>query len=445
MGVIDASSIKPGERVRVKTRRGLVVEGIVMPRYELYGGDCITIKLDNGYNVGVEVKSIVELEVLKPAREGRGGYGEIVLKPAEPKPWVKSRVYILGTGGTIASKIDYETGGVKPTLTARDVLEAVPEIADVCRLETEVLFNVFSEDLTQQHWSLIAEKVASLLKKDPERGVIVAHGTDTMAYTASALSFAIRNPPAPIALVGAQRSSDRPSSDSAMNIVSAAIYATSDVGEVAIVMHGETGDTYALAHRGTRVRKMHTSRRDAFQSIDSLPIAKIYSEEKKLVILRSDVRRATRNPESMEARSRFSDKVALVKFYPGMKPDVIDYFVDNGYRGIVLEGTGLGHVANRLIDSIRRGVRSGVVFTMTSQCIFGCINMNVYSTGRKLLEAGVIPSGDMLSETAFVKLSWLLGNYDDVETIVRLYRENLAGEYEVRRRIDLYPRWKHEP
>ena len=441
---MSSEKIRPGLRVRVKTRTGLVLEGLVLPRYELYGKDHVTLKLDNGYNVGIRVDNIVKVEVLgKPGGRGRSE-GEIVPERAKEKPGVEKRVFILGTGGTIASKIDYETGGVKPTLTTEDLLEAVPEIADICRIQTELLFNVFSEDLKPSHWSQIAERVASLLKEDPERGVIIAHGTDTMSYTASALSFALRRLPAPIALVGAQRSSDRPSSDSAMNLVAAALYATSGIGEVAIVMHGETGDTYALAHRGTRVRKMHTSRRDAFQSIDSLPLAKILPEKKQVVILRSDARRVCRDCEPI-VMTKFSDRVALVKFYPGMKPSIIDHLVDDGYLGIVLEGTGLGHVANDLIPSIRRGVKSGVVFTMTSQCLFGTVNMNVYSTGRKLLEAGVIPSGDMLPETAFVKLSWLLGNYDDLDEVKRLYTTNLVGEMEERRRVDLFPGWKHEP
>ncbi len=431
--------LEEGRRYRIRTRSGLELVGTVLPRYELYDRDHVTLKLDNGYNVGIRLDNIVSVEEAPP--KPPAGLTELKVEAPPENPRLP-RVIILGTGGTIASKVDYETGGVKPTLTVRDILEAVPEIASIARLETQVLYNIFSEDMEPRHWSELAEKVAALLREDPRRGVIIAHGTDTMALTASALSFALRGLPAPVALVGAQRSSDRPSSDSAFNLVAATLYATGDIGEVAVVMHGETGDTYALAHRGTRVRKMHTSRRDAFQSIDSLPLARIYPNEKRVEKIRPDTR-GLEDPSKLEVRPRFSEDVVLLKFYPGMKPGFIDYLADQGARGIVLEGTGLGHVANKLIPHIRRASEMGVVFVMTSQCLFGQVNMNVYSTGRRLIEAGVVSGEDMLPETAYVKLSWLLANTRSPEEARSLVARNLVGEIEERRTLDLYPRWNH--
>lgn len=126
-----------------------------------------------------------------------------------------------------------------------------------------------------KHWIKIAHEVAKSLNSG-DSGVVVAHGTDTMGYTAAALSFMLRDLGKPVILVGAQRSSDRPSSDAAMNLICSVRMSTSDVAEVMVVMHGETGDTYCLAHRGTKVRKMHTSRRDAFRSINDVPIAKVW-------------------------------------------------------------------------------------------------------------------------------------------------------------------------
>ena len=435
----NITNLSPGTRIRVKTKTNLILEGIVLPRYELYGSDHITIKLDNGYNVGIKISNIQEFSIIEEKEKEKTL--EFVLKPPPTKK-LENKTIIIGTGGTIASKVDYETGGVKPTLTVKDLLEAVPELAEITEIETEVLMNIFSEDMTPSQWSLLAKKVYNILNEDPRKGVVIAHGTDTMGLSASALSFAIEGLPRGVAFVGSQRSSDRPSSDSAFNLLAAVLYTHLGIGEVAVVMHGETGDTYALAHRGTKVRKMHTSRRDAFQSINAIPLAKIFPYQRKTVILRNDYTPITQG--KMTLREKFEDKVALVKFFPSMHSDIIDYLVDKKYRGIVIEGTGLGHIANRLIPSIQRAVEEEVIVTMTSQCLFGMVNLNVYSTGRKLLQAGVLPSEDMIPETAYVKLSWLLGNYNDKNEIKKLYTRNLRGEIEERRRIDVFPRWKHE-
>ncbi|MEM1619728.1 MAG: Glu-tRNA(Gln) amidotransferase subunit GatD [Fervidicoccaceae archaeon] len=433
--------LRPGARVRIRTKKGLTLEGLVLPRYELYSKEHITLKLDNGYNVGVKLEDIVEVNPIESRPSVGSAYGEVIAelpKVAKELP----EVLVVGTGGTIASRIDYETGGVKPTLSAEELMRALPELAEIARLETISLFNILSENMEPRLWSELAERILDELEKGDAAGIVVTHGTDTMAYTAAALSFALRRLPAPIALVGAQRSSDRPSSDAALNMLSAVLYALSDFGEVAVVMHGEIGDTYALAHRGVRVRKMHASRRDAFQSIGSRPLAKIFPLEKRVMPLRSDyARRAPRG--LLEARTRFEEKVALVKYYPGMSSELLDFLVDRGYRGVVIEGTGMGHVAERLVPSVRRAVEQGTVVVVATQCIFGSVDLYVYSTGRKLLEAGAMPAGNMLAETAYVKLSWLLGNLNDEREVVALFRENLVGEYEPRELTSYFPRWDH--
>ena len=436
------SLLKPGSRVRIYTKSGLSLEGLVLPRYELYKGKHITLKLDNGYNIGISLDNIERVESLEPrALKAEEHTGEIVPEAPKPRKGLP-KTLIVGTGGTIASRVDYQTGGVKPELTSKELLEAIPELAELAEIEASVLFNILSENMEPEHWTVIAEKIARYISEDPKRGIVITHGTDTMAYTAAALSFALQNLPVPIALVGAQRSSDRPSSDAALNLIAAVLYSQSNIGEVAVVMHGETGDTYMLAHRGVRVRKMHSTRRDAFQSIESLPLAKIYPVHQKLVKLRDDARARSRLDE-FEPKVRFERRVALLKYHPGFHADIIDYLVDRGIRGIVLEGTGMGHVAERVIPSISRAIESGVIVVMTTQCIFGTVNLNVYSTGRMLLQAGVVPAGDMLPETALVKLSWLLANYDDTKEVVELFKRNLVGEYEERRRVDLFPRWPH--
>jgi glutamyl-tRNA(Gln) amidotransferase subunit D len=195
--------------------------------------------------------------------------------------------------------------------------------------------------------------------------------------------------------------------------------------EVVVAMHQTISDTAIVLHRGTKVRKCHTSRRDAFKTVNAQPLAKI--EENRVVMLTEDYQRRdpTRKPI---IKANFSEKVALIKFYPSMKPAIIDWHVDNGYKAIVLEGTGLGHVSNRLFQPIKRAADKGVLVAMASQCIWGRVNMNVYDTGRDLLALGVIPLEDMLAETATVKLMWILGQTSNVEEAKRLLKTNIAGE-----------------
>ncbi|AFK22860.1 glutamyl-tRNA(Gln) amidotransferase subunit D [Pyrococcus sp. ST04] len=391
-----------------------------MPPYELSEGDTIVIKLDNGYNIGIALKKIKIIEVLEKAKAKPEVHFKAELEPKEGLP----NVTILGTGGTIASRIDYETGAVYPAFTAEELAKAVPEIFEIANVKPKLLFNIFSEDMKPKHWVKIAHEVANSLNSG-DYGVVVAHGTDTMGYTAAALSFMLRDLTKPVILVGAQRSSDRPSSDAAMNLICAVKMATSEVAEVMVVMHGETGDTYCLAHRGTKVRKMHTSRRDAFRSINDIPIAKIWSNG-RVEFLRQDYRR--RGDGEVWVDDKLEEKVALVKIYPGISSEIIDFFVDKGYKGIVIEGTGLGHTPNDMIPAIKRAVEEGVAVCMTSQCLYGRVNMNVYATGRRLLKAGVIPCEDMLPETAYVKLMWVLGHTQDLKEVREMMLKNYAGE-----------------
>lgn len=443
-------NVSIGDRVRV-IKGPIILEGIVMPRYSMDRKPILVIKLDNGYNVGIYVDKNLRLEkILKEKR--REYYDEVASRLSreimESRKSVKKslrRVLVIGTGGTIASKVEYETGAVRPAMTAEEILEAIPEILDIAEIDAEVLFNILSENMTPRHWEQLAVRISDALKTGRYDGIIVAHGTDTMSYTASAIAFAVQQLPVPVVFVGSQRSSDRPSSDAAFNMLSAVIAATKlDAAESVVVMHGEMGDTYSLVHRGVRVRKMHTSRRDAFQSINALPLAKIYPRERKIINISPPLlRRGEREPI---VRPRFEEKVALVKYYPGMKPDIFEHLLGDGYRGIVIEGTGLGHVGEHLIPVLKKAYREGVVVVMTSQCLFGRINMNVYNTGRKLLaEAHVIPGDDMLPETAFVKLSWLLANYGESVDVVRsMVAKNLVGELGERHISLHYPRWYHD-
>jgi glutamyl-tRNA(Gln) amidotransferase subunit D len=229
-------------------------------------------------------------------------------------------------------------------------------------------------------------------------------------------------------ITGAQRSSDRPSSDAFLNLLNSITAAKSDIAEVMVCMHATEDDTYCDLHRGTKVRKMHTSRRDTFRSINTSPLARV--QNGGIEILDEQLRYKTRTGGEVELRDAVESRVAFIKSYPGISGELIDYHVDKGYKGIVLEGTGLGHCPEEIIPSIKRARDSGIPVVMTSQCLYGHINMNVYSTGRKLITAGVISAGDMLPETAYVKLSWALGQTDEIEEVEKTMQTNIAGEIE---------------
>ncbi len=431
-----------GSIVKVKRSDGLTVEGRVLPRYMMSSPDVLVLKLKNGYNIGVRIDDNTVIESLGIEEPG-GPVGAPAPLAEYGEATGKHKVYIIGTGGTIASRIDYRTGAVYPYISTEELLQAVPELTQIADIEVLELYNIFSEDMTPSHWRRIAEKAAELYAQGAE-GVVIAHGTDTMGYTAAALAFAFRETlPGPLVLTGSQRSSDRPSSDSAFNIISSVLVAAeSSIRESMVVMHGVTGDEYALAHRGVRVRKMHTSRRDAFQSINALPLLKIFPEKHLMEPISRPLFEKPFNGE-IDLRPDFSDRIGFIKHYPGMTGDLIDMLVDRDYKGIVIEGTGFGHVSNAAIKSIERAVDSGIPVVAASQCLFGRVNLNVYSTGRRMLKAGVIPAEDMLPETAYVKLSWLVGQGLEYREIKKVFTNSLVGEVSDRVTLRSYPRWYH--
>jgi len=428
--VLLEAGVKVGDLIRI-VKDDISYEGILIPRSELGDDKHIVIKLQNGYNIGVRITPNLRVERLGP------GVRPAFIPPPLPKPKPNlPKVSIISTGGTIASRVDYRTGAVRPALSASDLYSVVPELSDIAVIHAEILFSLFSENLTAKHWAEMARAVAKHIE-DGASGVVIAHGTDTMAYTSAALSFALQNLPVPVVLVGAQRSSDRPSSDAAVNLIGAVTAAAKGpFAEVVLAMHEDISDRSVVLHRGTKVRKCHTSRRDAFKSVNASPIARV--EGGRVIMLTEDYR--GRNPDRrLVLKANFEEKVALIKFYPGLDPRVIDWYVDEGYRGIVLEGTGLGHVSSSCFPSIRRAIRNGVIVAMTSQCIWGRVNMNVYDTGRDLLAMGVLPLGDMLPETALVKLMWVLGQTEDVEEAKRLMTTSIAHELSARTLLEGYP------
>ena len=406
-------------------------QGILMPKA---AGDpaALVIKLDSGYNIGVGFDKNAKIEKLK-GEERPPASG---LKKSKPKHDPnKPTIVILHAGGTIASRVDYRTGAVTPLFTADELFELFPEIAEFANIRTQVVFQMFSEDMEPEHWQTLARKIAETIEEGCS-GIIITHGTDTMHYTSAALAFMVQNLPVPVIITGAQRSSDRGSSDAAMNMICAANFITnSDFAGVAICMHGSPSDDFCHILPPCKTRKLHTSRRDTFQAINDSPIAKVSYATRKIEFLKKDYLK--KNPaKKVKLDDKFEGKVALVKVHPGFNPELLDAY--SGYRGIILEGTGLGHVAINVLDDYTKrhaellkrleSMRNkGVAIFMTSQCIFGRVNLDVYSTGRDLQKAGILPAY-MLSETAYVKLGWVLGHTRDPSEVKKMMDTDYAGE-----------------
>lgn len=417
---LQSADLEIGDAVKVESR-GFTYTGTLMPRSELDDDKHLVVKLASGYNVGIRFESTTT-HIIRLGQARKPSHAPTSLPAPSPS---LPKVSILGTGGTIASRVDYFSGRVYPATSAGDLYSVVPELSDTAAIDWEVVYSVFSEDIAPDHWSELSGKVAQKIRAGAH-GVVITHGTDTMGYSSAALSFALGDLPVPVILVGSQRSSDRPSSDASLNLVAAVTAAArASFAEVVVAMHGSTSDTDVFFHRGTKVRKCHTSSRWAFESVNASPIARFVDE--KLEMLTEDYNHRT-SEKQVRLRNHFDSRVSLLKFHPGMNPELIDWMVDAGYRGIVLEGTGLGHVSQTVFDSIRKAVDHGVVVAMTSQCIWGRVHMKVYRTGLMLLRIGVIPLEDMLSETALVKLMWSLGQAEGAAEVTRLLTTDVAWE-----------------
>ena len=422
-GLLRAIGADVGDVVEL-TAEGRTVSGRIMPHHDFSDAGILTLKLGTGYNVGLRVGAEDRLRLIER--------GEVVTRRAAP-PSIRTDlpvVSFLGTGGTIASYVDYRTGAVHPALSAEDLVASIPELRERCVPRARRLFSIFSEDMTPDHWLRIATAVGEEFRAGAT-GVVIPHGTDTMAITAAALSFLLPKLPGPVILVGAQRSSDRPSSDAILNLLGAVEAVGERFGEVVIAMHESPSEHSLLLHRGTRVRKMHSSRRDAFRTMNGGPLARI--QDGKVVYL-STPRPAA---DEVEVRAVLDPAVTLIWYHPSMRPAILARTLEE-HRGVVIAGTGLGHIGGICLPPIREAIAKGTTVVMTTQCLEGTVDLEVYATGRDLLRAGVISGGDMIPETALVKLMWVLGQTKDLAEVKRLMQTDLVGELNPRRPLQTH-------
>lgn len=417
--VLVRHSVGVWSDVRVEAEQGRF-EGLILPRSETADDRHISLKLASGYNIGIKADTVTGIREV-----GRRVANYKIPEKQFPTDPGKPDIILLGTGGTIASRLDYRTGAVIPAFSPGELYGSVPELADVCNLRTEKLFGVFSENMGPAQYIKLAERIGEEIAGGVD-GIVIGHGTDTMHHTAAILTFMVQGTPVPIIMVGSQRSSDRPSSDAAINLTNAVrAAATGDIAEILVCMFGPTSDEYGLLHRGTRVRKMHSSYRSTFRTIGDIPVASI--DEAGVRHLRSDYQ-PRRVDRDVVINTAFEERVTILYYYPNMKPDIVDAMVEKGYRGIVIAGTGLGHVNKPLYAALKRANDRGVHIYMTVQTLWGYVQMYVYETGREMMELGVVPASNMLPEVAYMKLCWTLGQTDDRDEVRRIMLTPIGDE-----------------
>ncbi|MHA1240657.1 MAG: Glu-tRNA(Gln) amidotransferase subunit GatD [Promethearchaeota archaeon] len=399
---LEKKKVQVWDIVELKTKK-TILEGIILPRNEFSAPNFIEIKLKNNYNVGININDVIDIK-----KTGKKEANYKIPEKKFPKNKNLPNIKLLGTGGTVASRLDYTTGAVIPSFTPGELFSAVPELADVCNLECEIAFEILSENMKPEYWQELAKRVKDAADAGIE-GIVIGHGTDTMSFTSAALAFMLENLSIPVVITGSQRSSDRPSSDAALNLINAAVVASSDISEVLVTMLGSSSHDYGLIHRGTLVRKMHSSVREAFRTIDQVPLGMVQNRKIKMFSL--DYKK--RSNREIILKTKFEKKTALVYSYPGMESELIDFYIDKGYKGI----------------SIKRAIQEGITILMTTQTLHGFVGMDVYSTGRELQNLGVIPGKNILPEIGYVKLGWVLGQTQDPNEIKNLLLTNIAGEF----------------
>ena len=419
---MNNKSVKIGDYIAIE-RNKTIWEGNIIQ----INSKSLTLKLKSGYNVGIILDKNTKIKKINAEKTGKHKPVEFKLKFDKTKPLVS----ILSAGGTIASSVDYSTGAISASYSASQLVSSVPELINFANIKTKKVLEEMSENMIPKHWKKIANSVFKELKES--EGVIITHGTDTLTYTSSMLSFMLKNLNKPVVITFAQKSSDRGSSDASMNLICSTITATKNIAGVVVVGHGTISDDYCLINPGTKVRKMHSSQRNSFRPINCSPIGKVWTDGK--IKFLGGYKKKEDVKEDCYLDDKIEEKVAIIKFYPGFNPELLDIYIDKGYKGIIIEGTGLGHVNvgdKSLLPKIKRAIKEGIVVCMTTQTIYGKVNPYVYSNLRILSDSGIIYLEDMLTETAYTKLMWVLGHTQNKDEIKEMMLKNLAGEFNPR-------------
>lgn len=418
-------NIIPNKNIKIITKDSRTFEGLVLPDTT---HQKVVLKLSSGYNIGILNKNIKETKPLKKTTSKKNKLPK--LKTNKKLPTIS----ILHTGGTIASKVDYETGAVLSQFTPEDIVSMFPEIKDLANIDSKLVRNMWSSNMNFNHFNLLAKAIEKEVKKGVD-GIIVTLGTDSLTYASAALSFILEGISIPVIFTASQRSSDRGSSDAFLNLYCAVKFAKeANFAGVAICMHGSSNDDYCNVLPACKTKKLHSSRRNTFQPVNTSPIAKVTTENIEFF---PETHHKKRNSSKLKLKLLNPKlKLGILRFHPHFQSSMLEPI--KKFDGLILEGTGLGNGPVECVDEFTKenektikaikSLTKNIPVTMTTQCTFGRINMNVYSYGRKILNSGVWGNHtDMLPETAFIKLAWLLSNHNKNE-IKELYHENLRGE-----------------
>ncbi|MBT6690677.1 Glu-tRNA(Gln) amidotransferase subunit GatD [archaeon] len=404
---MKTKTFQPGDLIQLKTK-SKTWKGHALQSHD---SEIILLKLQSGYNIGIRESEILDAKILEPHQRSVPPAKRPTSEASHQRsvPQKLPNVAFVITGGTISARIDPKSGGTFPT-NAKGLLEIAPELKEICNPIIENPFMKLSEDMDPKDWKTIAEICKKHLDDPKISGIIVTHGSDTLHYTGAALSYFLQDLGKPVALTFSQRSIDRASTDANLNLICAAKYATSDIAEVAIIGHETENDSSCIAIQGTKARKMHTSKRSTFKPINSEPIARITRDSFEILKefnARDDSRKT-------KLDTKYQNKVTSIKAHPGRDPAIIDFYLQQGYKGLVIETTGLGHTPaksseHNWLPKIKKAIEAGMTIIATAQTINGNLNPNVYSAGRDLQKTGIIFS-NLTTETALVKLGWVLGH-----------------------------------
>jgi len=329
------------------------------------------------------------------------------------------KILLLTTGGTIAS---VEGGnGLKPELTGKELIECIPEASEICKLTSKpVILNgrsdgVDSANIQPENWVEIAKAVyTELVFSEAENydGIVITHGTDTMAYTSAMLSFMITNLDKPVILTGSQKPMSDPFTDAKKNLLDAVRTAVEGYPGIYIVFGGRI-------IRGTNASKVHTEDDKAFDSINAPLSGRI---EGKAVIMDYPLPPGT---TGAKLDINIVKEVFPLKLTPGIGPDIIDTIVSMGYKGIVIEVFGLGGLPKEYHDTVRNAAEKGVAVVAMTQCRNGKTEFSDYEVGREALKAGVIPVSNMTFEAAVTRLMWVLGHTSEPEKVKEMMQKDL--------------------
>jgi L-asparaginase len=323
---------------------------------------------------------------------------------------------LIQTGGTLTMERSTKEGPLKPASSIKEIVNRFPELKEFGKIDTLTLFNIDSTNMRPSNWLTLASVIDN--NKSRYNGIVIAHGTDTMVYTACAISFMIQNAGIPIIFTGSQLPAIHAASDARLNLINAFRVAELGLPETLIVF-----GTQIL--RGVRARKLSVFDLEAFVSVNDRKFGEIG--------LTIRIMGTPLKQKKYRYLPNICEKVFALRIFPGLPAGTLLTLVDQGLRGIFIEGYGSGNVPSgdySIIPEIKEATQHGVAVVIGTQCLFGKVDLSAYDMGQQALDVGAIPSYDMTPEAAITKLMWSLGQKEKLESVKKLFLKDICGESE---------------